>query len=390
VDKRRIQRAEEERRQAGKEHLKQMLQHSTQLLDARRGDRLGSVVSTSEMGVDDAASGDEEEPDNDEEDHIDEDNMTSDSESEADDLDDDANLTVEQLKAKYAALESSKSSRPNTSDWNEMEIDDDGAEPMSDVDMPDERITNGVHDAEEIPELEEVDDILLDDSDESIDMEDEGDSEGEISGEEDDDDEVEEIDSGLLGFYGGPQMGDLLDLSDEDDDDDEVALVQTGRNTEDMEENVAMEAEDDVVRQDVVKDEPEAIATEEPRIVELQEDGVTPMPADDKPAEDAPTTNGTKYLSTDMETASSASQPDASLKETALQSPPTTSPEETPPPQPVIKTQIPFLLRGTLREYQHYGLDWLAGLYENHTNGILADEMGLGYDSPCNSITGYH
>ncbi|EQL00692.1 hypothetical protein G6O67_005564 [Ophiocordyceps sinensis] len=42
------------------------------------------------------------------------------------------------------------------------------------------------------------------------------------------------------------------------------------------------------------------------------------------------------------------------------------------------KTEIPFLLRGTLREYQHDGLDWLAGLYANSTNGILADEMGLG------------
>ncbi|KZL79518.1 snf2 family domain-containing protein [Colletotrichum incanum] len=42
------------------------------------------------------------------------------------------------------------------------------------------------------------------------------------------------------------------------------------------------------------------------------------------------------------------------------------------------KTEIPFLLRGTLREYQHDGLDWLAGLYANNTNGILADEMGLG------------
>ncbi|KAF4778041.1 SNF2 family domain-containing protein [Colletotrichum scovillei] len=42
------------------------------------------------------------------------------------------------------------------------------------------------------------------------------------------------------------------------------------------------------------------------------------------------------------------------------------------------QTQIPFLLRGTLREYQHHGLDWLAGLYANNTNGILADEMGLG------------
>ncbi|KAG5440735.1 hypothetical protein PCK2_000171 [Pneumocystis canis] len=39
---------------------------------------------------------------------------------------------------------------------------------------------------------------------------------------------------------------------------------------------------------------------------------------------------------------------------------------------------IPFLLRGTLREYQYTGLEWLVGLYSNSVNGILADEMGLG------------
>ena len=43
-----------------------------------------------------------------------------------------------------------------------------------------------------------------------------------------------------------------------------------------------------------------------------------------------------------------------------------------------ILTKVPSLLRGDLREYQHYGLDWLAYLYANNTNGILADEMGLG------------
>ncbi|KAL2114839.1 hypothetical protein VTJ04DRAFT_10502 [Mycothermus thermophilus] len=48
-------------------------------------------------------------------------------------------------------------------------------------------------------------------------------------------------------------------------------------------------------------------------------------------------------------------------------------------PQPAVpRTEIPFLLRGKLREYQHHGLDWLASLYANNTNGILADEMGLG------------
>lgn len=39
---------------------------------------------------------------------------------------------------------------------------------------------------------------------------------------------------------------------------------------------------------------------------------------------------------------------------------------------------VSLLLRGTLREYQQNGLDWLAGLYLTGSNGILADEMGLG------------
>ncbi|XP_018431217.1 PREDICTED: helicase SRCAP-like [Nanorana parkeri] len=43
-----------------------------------------------------------------------------------------------------------------------------------------------------------------------------------------------------------------------------------------------------------------------------------------------------------------------------------------------VKTSVPFLLRGDLREYQHIGLEWLVTMYEKKLNGILADEMGLG------------
>ncbi|KAJ3086074.1 swr1 complex component [Quaeritorhiza haematococci] len=39
---------------------------------------------------------------------------------------------------------------------------------------------------------------------------------------------------------------------------------------------------------------------------------------------------------------------------------------------------VPFLLKHSLREYQHVGMDWLVGLYRKGLNGILADEMGLG------------
>ncbi|KAM9544542.1 E1A-binding protein p400 isoform 9-T9 [Salvelinus alpinus] len=42
------------------------------------------------------------------------------------------------------------------------------------------------------------------------------------------------------------------------------------------------------------------------------------------------------------------------------------------------RSQAPFLLHGSLREYQQIGVDWLASLHKKHLNGILADETGLG------------
>ncbi|XP_062096931.1 chromatin-remodeling ATPase INO80-like isoform X3 [Humulus lupulus] len=40
--------------------------------------------------------------------------------------------------------------------------------------------------------------------------------------------------------------------------------------------------------------------------------------------------------------------------------------------------QTPLLFRGTLKEYQLKGLQWLVNCYEQGLNCILADEMGLG------------
>uniref|UniRef100_A0A182LZ96 Helicase domino n=1 Tax=Anopheles culicifacies TaxID=139723 RepID=A0A182LZ96_9DIPT len=43
-----------------------------------------------------------------------------------------------------------------------------------------------------------------------------------------------------------------------------------------------------------------------------------------------------------------------------------------------VVTPIPTLLKHSLREYQHIGLDWLVTMHDRKLNGILADEMGLG------------
>lgn len=37
-----------------------------------------------------------------------------------------------------------------------------------------------------------------------------------------------------------------------------------------------------------------------------------------------------------------------------------------------VSTKIPFLLKHSLREYQHIGLDWLVAMYNKKLNGILA------------------
>ncbi|GME84946.1 unnamed protein product [Ambrosiozyma monospora] len=50
---------------------------------------------------------------------------------------------------------------------------------------------------------------------------------------------------------------------------------------------------------------------------------------------------------------------------------------------------VPSLLRGKLRVYQKQGLNWLASLYNNGTNGILADEMGLGKTIQTISLISY-
>ncbi|XP_072322519.1 E1A-binding protein p400 isoform X2 [Scyliorhinus torazame] len=43
-----------------------------------------------------------------------------------------------------------------------------------------------------------------------------------------------------------------------------------------------------------------------------------------------------------------------------------------------VRNAAPFLLHGTLREYQQIGIDWLAALHRRKLNGILADDSRLG------------
>lgn len=52
-------------------------------------------------------------------------------------------------------------------------------------------------------------------------------------------------------------------------------------------------------------------------------------------------------------------------------------------------TNQPSMIRGTMKDYQLDGLEWLLTLYENGLNGILADEMGLGKTLQCIAFLSY-
>uniref|UniRef100_A0A182RLT7 Helicase n=1 Tax=Anopheles funestus TaxID=62324 RepID=A0A182RLT7_ANOFN len=52
-------------------------------------------------------------------------------------------------------------------------------------------------------------------------------------------------------------------------------------------------------------------------------------------------------------------------------------------------TESPSYIKGTMRDYQIHGLNWLISMYNNNLNGILADEMGLGKTIQSISMIGY-
>jgi helicase SWR1 len=292
-------------------------------------------------------------------------NMTDSSDGDDEDPnefhDEDANLSPEALKRKYASVlqsrapsdssdaseQDSEDGQDDGDDGDEDEdegADDDEATPnvtLKDLDTnsnypttdPDAAIdtdgetiagdmTNGV-----VPDVEEVDEILLDDSDDSTDMDDDmgtsDDSDMETESGEEGEDEESDAEDGLMGFFGkgfaAKSKDNAFSNQEEGQDEDE-------------------DKEDELSRP---KDEETTVA-------------------------ETPKTNGIHK---------SDISEDAEDETTVVASTPATPRTPNLP----LKTEVPsVLLRGTLREYQHDGLDWLANLYVGKRNGILADEMGLG------------
>ncbi|KAK2738897.1 swr1 complex component [Onygenales sp. PD_40] len=363
VDKVRLARWEEQRKAEDQLALNKAIKQSTLLFEKRRPDRAEDVEADEsqtdvETGSEEGSS--EEETEN-------ESNMST-SESEGEDEiahDDDEGLTAEELRLKYAHLTSGHIPDDSKSDRSSQEspTSSRAVSPEQELDLEDaEPLSPRTHDSGHLEaELDEVDPMLLDESDESTDMDDDmGDSDEDRSlSDEDEDDDVsggDDDEPGLLGFFSSKmikpeeepankQDGKMETHEHDGSEDDEVLLVPNGaekRETTPPEDN------------------PDAEPVETPNQAQ---------PSMEVSSQPSPETVATKP--SEAESISSYEPNQADSAENQLDN-------ATPKSPPPIKTPIPHLLRGTLREYQHFGLDWLAGLYTSNINGILADEMGLG------------
>ncbi|CZT49906.1 probable SWR1-DEAH-box protein, putative RNA helicase [Rhynchosporium secalis] len=361
--------------------LSQAVDISTQKLEARRS-QIDSGMATDEENsaasdITDNVDISQDGYDDDRESNL------SETESEPDEARiepaDDEHLTVEQLREKYATL-------PTV---DPEPVEKDMADPTEN-----QPFESGVGAEIKSTALEEI----VDDSDESIDMDDDMGSSDEDhdSDEEDEDDDVsdekdEEMGkSSLLGFLapselkavelgtiehgadtsGTSDVAEMAEMAEVDaaDGEREVSFVPdvieaaqfAGSAAEDNAEFDAMEV---INHQEEVAGDVQRLTSSANRPNSLKNVS-SELLATSPDRSSQPTPRTTETRPSDIDSASSVE-----LHQ---------SRQITPQPGNQLKTKVPFLLRGTLREYQHYGLDWLAGLYANNTNGILADEMGLG------------
>ena len=373
VEANRLQRWQEEQERLGKEALNEVIDKSAGYMMKQRT-RRSSHGSDEESDREDASGG--EGPGSESEDSEDEVNMsTGQSESDEDQaaVDDDAGLTQEELRQKYATVPNLEQDQP--SDSKQPDGDLLRTDFPNDIPAPDNRKSESAIENDEPPEitheepphspvaLDEVDDALMDNSDESTDMDDDiGDSDE--SSEEDetgDEESADEEPAGLLGFFSKKQL----------EPDTESANEGVHGASQDEVDASEDEAEEVSLIPDATQGPtPSATTSEEPH-TEVHGDRALSIT---RPEQEIEATTGTTVDLTISKVAEEMPPPSQDFRSLVRD----TSMPTTPVSNKPSKTPIPSLLRGTLREYQHFGLDWLATLYATNRNGILADEMGLG------------
>lgn len=408
VDRMRLAKWEEERKVEDQQALDRAIKQSTMLFEKRRMEILGEAGSDFPE-----SSEDEDETDSSSESEDgDESNMSSSaSDTEGEDAaDDDEGLTAEELQLKYANL---PGSYRDTSERMSVVSADTMASEETDASLPGhtpDDTAGSLSAAEAQPEevqLEDVDPLLLDGSEEeSTDMDDDmGDSDTDGDSTDAGSDVEGDGGPGLFGFFSSKDVldgqqgkeggndnavasdnngklasGDEYD-DEEPDDPDEVSLVPIGPSEKDdmhqgigeppIMDNVAIEAGPTQVS--VADGSPENMVSHE------EPDSRLPVPQS-PPGEmdlDQAETQQAGEASSEPSPGTLATKPSEPESVSSYEAP-AEKPQSGESPTSGLKTPMPHLIRGCLREYQHFGLDWLSGLYSNHINGILADEMGLG------------
>ena len=376
IEANRFQKWRDEQERLGKEALNEVIDKSEGYMMKQRTRRT-SHGSDDESGGEDA-SGDEGSGSGSDADSEDEVNMSSSQSDSGEDqaaVDDDAGLTQEELRQKYATVPSLEKDHPSDMkqpDGDHLGTDIPDDSPATIKTKSDAAIKN--HEPSSVPDLtregtphspvalDEVDDALMDDSDESTDMDDDMSDSDESSGEDESDDgqSADDEPAGLLGFFSKKQLEPDTELEHEEN-------LNSSREEDELSEEEAEEVS--LIPDATQGPTPSATTSEEPH-TEIREDCALSIT---RPEGETVATTGAKSDLTPPKAVEEkpVSQDfrflvqDASLPTTPMSNHPS-------------KTPVPSLLRGTLREYQHFGLDWLAGLYSAGTNGILADEMGLG------------
>lgn len=401
VKRRKLQEYEEEQQKLGKKALDQMLDYSSQLLVERRrsrpqGNGLGDNEEEDEDGSaadDDEVEGSGEDDDGDDDDDDDDDSDTSSESDVNDDQDatmtnDDA-LTAEELKRKYSsisevALENKDDDRSESGspDHNlesqpaslnageKMELVDDNEDVPAEASAADPSTlldANTVHDVPDLMqidpskvEMDEVDDILLDDEDESG-TEDSDDSDDDEDSDEDEDGDSEEVDSeeeeaqpagGLLGFFTKKQVK-AITVEPE-----ALSPMDTGSSS------ALLATQDTTTNALMVEDTPTKLLPDEDLMTDVDQATPATVSTSDPSRQMTPS-------------AASTAKPSVTDSTSSIEADVLSATTDGNKPVPG-RIDVPSLLTATLREYQHNGLDWLAGMHRNQTNGILADEMGLG------------
>ncbi|KAI3403455.2 SWR1 [Candida oxycetoniae] len=373
---------EELKKIKGREHLSQMLEHSTQLLEAQLTSSKEATAESENIASDseqsrsydsaDFSSEDEEEEEEEEEEEKEKekklhtaaaaDAVTSDDEQHTEQTrnslgfsktdEDDINLSVEELRRKYANIESSVDPTSEMSrDDDDNDDDNDGDDDDDDDDDDDEEDDDG-NDGNDGNDDDENDDASSGKEEEKK----ENHSPEVLNGEES---ITNEISNGFSKIH--KEMED----SNKDSSDHETSNDETSTNSDtSIQQNGGLaslftELDDENSESDQdVKMESSSADSDDESIFSDEEDAQL---------------NGRTRENGAHETNSDDEEEAVEIVNGAK----------------VRDVPVPSLLRGTLRPYQKQGLNWLASLYNNNTNGILADEMGLGKTIQTISLLSY-